>query len=458
MHSFKTVLISCFKMMRNLFALLFITILSFSCTRQDMDDEIAYREALIFPYQEEHVHGSTVVELPNGDLLSAWFQGSGERWADDVRIMGSRLVKGDTAWSEVFLMADVPGFPDINPILFMDQQQRLWLMWYPVLANQWETSIPMYKISTNYESPGAPVWSWQDVLFVKVGDNTERGIQPNDRFVKQVKDQLSAYEAYLKAELLPSMSDSIGEALLNQWEKYNVKMDSLSKGENMIRAGRIKGGEEEIPAQLGYPLTRRIGWQTKNKAVFLGKRMVVPLYSDGFDCSLFAISDDGGQSWLYSNPVLGGAGIQPAIAIGQDSLLVAYLRDNGPPPQRMQRTESRDKGLTWSIAKDDILPNPGAGFDVATMPAGEWVMVFNDTEEGRHNLSVAVSDNEGKTWKWKKSIEHDARIENATRSHYPSVIVGRDGRIHVSYSYHRNDVKPGKSVKYASFPLRWVKN
>jgi hypothetical protein len=242
-----------------------------------MGDEIAYREALIFPYQEEHVHGSTVVELPNGDLLSAWFQGSGERWADDVRIMGSRLVKGDTAWSEVFLMADVPGFPDINPILFMDQQQRLWLMWYPVLANQWETSIPMYKISTNYESPGAPVWSWQDVLFVKVGDNTERGIQPNDRFVKQVKDQLSAYEAYLKAELLPSMSDSIGEALLSQWEKYNVKMDSLSKGENMIRAGRIKGGEEEIPAQLGYPLTRRIGWQTKNKAVFLGKRMVVPL-------------------------------------------------------------------------------------------------------------------------------------------------------------------------------------
>src|SRR5688572_14258881 len=78
---------------------------------------------IIFPYQDEHVHGSTIVELPNGDFLSAWFQGSGERWADDVRIMGSRLVKGDTTWSEAFVMADVAGFPDINPIMFMDKQQ-----------------------------------------------------------------------------------------------------------------------------------------------------------------------------------------------------------------------------------------------------------------------------------------------------------------------------------------------
>ena len=111
---------------------------------------------IVFPYQDEHVHGSTIVELPNGDMLSAWFQGSGERWADDVKIMGSRLSKGDTAWSETFVMADVPGFPDINPILFVDLQQRLWLMWYPVLANQWETSIPMYRLSENYNGKGAP--------------------------------------------------------------------------------------------------------------------------------------------------------------------------------------------------------------------------------------------------------------------------------------------------------------
>lgn len=442
--------------MKYLFASCLMMSLLVGCKTKEPIDAGSFRSAIVFPYQEEHVHGSTIVELPNGDLLSAWFQGSGERWADDVRIVGSRLVKGDTAWSETFLMADVPGFPDINPIMFMDKQQRLWLMWYPVLANQWETSIPMYRISENYGAAGAPVWTWQDVLFVKVGDKTERGIQPEDRFVKDVKQQLYDYEEYLKTSLMLSVPDSLKESLLKYWEKYKVKMDSLSKGENMIRGGRIKDGDKEKDSPLGYPLTRRLGWQTKNKAIFLENRMIIPLYSDGFDCSLFAISDDGGKNWIYSNPVLGGAGIQPTITIGKDSSLVAYLRDNGPPPQRMQRTESHDKGLTWSIPKDDILPNPGAGFDAVTMSTGEWVMVFNDTEEGRYNLSVAVSEDEGKTWKWKKSIENDLR-EKPTSSHYPSVIAGADGRIHISYSYHRNDIKPGRSVKYVSFPLSWVK-
>jgi predicted neuraminidase len=438
------------------FALLAIT-LSCQSEKTETQNRNPFFSNLVFPYQDQHVHGSTIVELPNGDLLSAWFQGSGERWADDVRIMGSRFTRKDTAWSAPFLMADVVGFPDINPILFMDRQQRLWLMWYPVLANQWETSIPMYRISEDYTSAGEPVWAWQDVLFVKAGDKTERGIQPGDSFVKQVKDQLEEYEKYLTTSLLPTIPDTAKRPLLLEWKKYKVKMDSLSKGENMIRSGRMKEGDKEISARLGYPLTRRIGWQTKNKAVFLGKRMIVPLYSDGFDCSLFALSDDGGKNWIYSNPVLGGAGIQATIAIGKDSALVAYLRDNGPPPQRMQRTASHDRGVTWSIAKDDILPNPGAGFDLVTHSSGEWVMVFNDTENGRHNLSVAISDDEGKSWKWKKSIENDTRSEKSTSSHYPSVIEGADGRIHVSYSYHRNDIVPGKTVKYVSFPLRWVK-
>jgi predicted neuraminidase len=442
-----------------IYIIVFALIACWSCeNKRDDVKNVGFVSNTIFPYQNEHVHGSTIVELPNGDLLSAWFQGSGERWADDVKIIGSRLSKGDTTWSEAFVMADVPEFPDINPIMFIDPQQRLWLMWYPVIANQWETSIPMYRLSNNYSGRGAPTWSWQDVLFVKAGDKTERGIQPTDLFVEQVSNQLQEYEQYLNSSLMPQIPDSLKNSLQTEWKKYKMKMDSLSKGKNMLRAGRIQEEDKETDAQLGYPLTRRIGWQTKNKPVFLGKRMILPLYSDGFDCSLFAFTDNGGQNWTYSNPVLGGAGIQPTIAIGKDSTLVAYLRDNGPPPQRMQRTESHDKGATWSIAKDDLLPNPGAGFDLVTLSTGEWLMVFNDTEKGRYNLTVALSDDEGKSWKWKKSIENDTRQEKPTSSHYPAVIEGADSRIHISYSYHRNDISPGKTIKYVSFPLSWIKN
>lgn len=418
-----------------------------------------FEENILFPLQTEHVHGPTVVELPNGDLLAAWFQGSGERWADDVRIMGARLPIGDTTWSETFLMADVEDFPDINPMLFLDTQDRLWLMWYPVIANQWETSLPMFRISENYTDPGAPVWAWQDVLFVKPGDKTERGIQPGDRFVEATREQLAAYEGYFKETLMPTLSEEMQSELLVAWEAYKAKIDSLARGENMLRSGRIRENGEERSATLGYPLSRRIGWQTKNKPFILGERLIVPLYSDGLDCSLFAITDDWGETWEFSNPVMGGIGIQPTIAIQKDSTLVAYLRDNGPPPQRMQRTESKDRGLTWSIAKDTNLPNPGAGFDMVTLYNGEWLIVYNDTEDGRHNLTVAISDDDGKTWAWKKQLEHDERGEEATSSHYPAVIQGKDGRIHTVYSYHHNDQNggPHKTIKYASFPISWVK-
>ncbi len=203
-----------------------------SCSQNAVDDPAGakFSSNIVFPYQDEHVHGSTIVELPNGDLLTAWFQGSGERWADDVKILGSRLVKGDTAWSSTFLMADVRGFPDINPILFMDTQERLWLMWYPVLANQWETSIPMYRISENYSSQGAPVWSWQDVLFVKVGDKTERGIQPGDKFVRQVEEQLSEYERYLDSVLLPTIPDTLRKTISVEWKRYKSKWIAWQRG------------------------------------------------------------------------------------------------------------------------------------------------------------------------------------------------------------------------------------
>lgn len=80
----------------------------------DIEQSI-YGAREIFPLVAKHVHGATIVELSNGDLLAAWFQGSGERWADDVCIKGARLKKGKDAWSEPFVMVDVPDFPDINP-------------------------------------------------------------------------------------------------------------------------------------------------------------------------------------------------------------------------------------------------------------------------------------------------------------------------------------------------------
>jgi predicted neuraminidase len=433
-----------------------VIILVFSLSACSDHGELSFVQNEIFPLTKDHAHGSTIVELPNGDLLAAWFQGSGERWADDVQILGARLTRGSKSWSQPFTMADVPDFPDINPVLFLDTEQRLWLVWYTVIANQWSTSLPTYRISKNYmQESGAPEWEWQQVLFVKPGDKTERGMHPDDKFVKSVEHQVDAYVRYLM--------DSLGENEQLQRLQKRWKSDLMGKarGDDMLRRGHyINEAGERVDGALGYPYFRRMGWQTKNKAIFLDNgRMVLPLYSDGFSFSLMALTDDGGAHWQFSQPLVGPGNIQPSIAIKKDGTLVAYMRDNGPPPKRLMISKSKDQGVSWSMVRDSQLPNEGSGADIVTLKNGHWVLAYNDTEDGRHSLVVSISLDEGKTWSHTRHLEFDKRESDiATQSSYPSIIEGKEGIIHVIYSYHRRDMngEPNETIRYARIDEQWI--
>ncbi len=419
-----------------------------------------HEAAEVFEPIDLHVHGGSIAQLPNGDFMACWFEGTGERWADDVLIRGARLRQGESDWSDPFDLANTRGFPDINPVLFVDGQEQLWLLWYTVLANQWETSLPKYRISTNYMmDEGPPEWDWQEVLHVKPGDSTERGIQPGDRFVEAVKRKTDEYTAYLDeiGSFIPGGEDTRGS---EAW--WNMRVESMlhrAKGKDLVRSGRIydEDGSYES-ADLGYPLMRRIGWQTYNKPVILDNgRMIVPLYSDGFWFSLKAITEDWGETWSFSEPIIGNSNIQAATGVGENNRLVTYFRDNGPPPKRMHMSESTDGGETWSPVTYSDLPNPGSGADLVTLRNGHWLMVYNDTESGRHSLAAAISTDEGETWRWRRRLEIDLS-EDPTTSHYPAVIQSDDGMIHVVYSHFYNG-SPGRNrtIKWARFNEAWVR-
>ena len=431
--------------------LLVFSILTISLTAQQN-----FMQVEIFPSQEEHAHGGTIVELPNGDMLAAWFQGHGERWSDDVRILGARFLKGEAKWSEPFLMADVPDFPDINPVLFIDKQETLWLVWYTVIANQWLTSLPKYRTSKNYmQKSGAPVWNWQDVIHFKPGDFSGKGIQPNDKFVKSVEEQVASYEEYYKSTV-----DTV--KYLEKWNKFSKELISKSRGENLIKDGDIflEDGTRKS-AKLGYPYFRRMGWQTKNKAVFAGDRIIIPFYSDGLGISIMAITDDFGKTWKFSNPLVGIKNIQPTMAFKKDGTIVAYMRDGGPPPKRHQMAVSKDNGLTWGAVTDSDIMNEGSGSDIVTLSNGHWVFTYNDTEKGRYTLAVSLSEDEGKTWKYLRHIELDLNenFDKRNKAAYPSIIQGKDGMLHVVYSYHKYNTLPydDDTIKYIRFTEDWIK-
>jgi predicted neuraminidase len=114
-----------------------------------------------------------------------------------------------------------------------------------------------------------------------------------------------------------------------------------------------------------------------------------------------------------------------------------------------------DQAETWSKVQDTDIPNPGSGLEVIRLRNGNYLMVCNDTESGRHRLAVLLSEDEGKTWRCKRYLENDPEGESAGSYSYPSVIESRDGTIHVSYSYHVG--KRGEAIKWAHFNEAWVR-
>src|SRR3954464_15315989 len=106
------------------------------------------RSELVFPLEHWHTHAPMVVEAANGDLLVCWFHGSGERTADDVLIRGARWSHNTGKWTEPCVLADTPGSPETNPILWIDGKQRLFFAWPLIVAHKWETSLMKYRFSS----------------------------------------------------------------------------------------------------------------------------------------------------------------------------------------------------------------------------------------------------------------------------------------------------------------------
>jgi predicted neuraminidase len=363
-----------------------------------------YEAELVFPLRADHNHAPGIVQCPNGDLLVSWYRGSGERTADDVAVYGARRPRGQTSWSPAFLMADTEGFPDCNTCMMIDSRQRLWLFWPVILANSWESCLTNYCWSDDYQHDGCPSWNKHEFILLKPDDFQQPALQ--------------RLEALIEARGRP----------LNEQEQRTLA---------------------QLRARLGSKLYQRLGWQPRCKPTVLPTgRILLPLYSDTFSISIMAISDDQGRSWYASEPLIGFGNIQPSVLRRDDGTLVAYMRENGPR-DRIRVAESGDGGLTWGPVGETSLPNPGSGLDALRLHNGHWLIVYNDTVEGRASLAVSISDDEGQSWKWTRHLERHTQ----GAYHYPAVIQADDGTIHVVYSYF---VPEGKSMKHAALNERWI--
>jgi hypothetical protein len=314
--------------------------------------------------------------------------------------MGARLEKGEKAWSKPFLMADTKGLPDCNPVLFLNKGGKLFLVWIAVQGNRWEGSILKTRTTDNYNKSGAPVWEWQDNILLK----------PGNEFVEEINK---------KFDEMPELDHG--------WAEYAPLYDDMIK----------EASQNQV--------LRSIGWMTRIKPLILKSgRIILPLYSDGYNLSICAISDDDGESWKPSLPIVGRGPIQPALVVRKNGDIVAYMRDSGDAPARVHKSISKDNGNTWTYTVKTDIPNT-ASVELLVLQDGRWAFVGNDITDGRYRVVLMLSDDEGETWKWKEYLEKDNKTGGGSYS-YPSLIQTDDGSVHVTYSYRTGETE--KSIKH----------
>lgn len=352
--------------------------------------------------QHGHTHASGIVALPNGDLLAAWYEGVSDR-SRDVHIQAARLPKGAKRWSADFLLADTPMLSDNNPCLFVDAQQRLWLIYYTLLGSPeqaWDTALLRYKISTDYLDPARPItWAVQQDLPV-----------------------------------IPTNLDEIVDQL-------------CSDPELLHQASWLKEMCPRAKVILKQQLVRRLGWTTRARPLTLANgTILLPMASEVFGVAMMALTRDGGQTWQFSEIPYGLGVEQPSVFQRTDGSLVALMRD-ASDANRIRRSESTD-GVSWSRIENLALPNPGSGLEVLRLRSGRMVLIYNDCEDDpRNTLAVSLSADEGKTWQWTRHLEQGTP---SGRFDYPSIMQTPDGKIHASYSFNL------KTIKHVVFDEAWL--
>src|ERR1035437_4924829 len=181
------------------------------------------------------------------------------------------------------------------------------------------------------------------------------------------------------------------------------------------------------------------------------------------------VTRDGGAHWT-EGLIPGSQGkVQPTMAAINPNHLITFFRSRAS--DNIYRSESTD-GCKWSSPEKTDLPNNNASVQIFRLYNGHIIIAFNNSAVDRTGpkpigglrkpLSLALSEDEGLTWKYLRDLEtgrpgygqteRDAKTPGREEYSYPTVLQRADGQIMVAYTYRR------QTIKVVTLTEDWIKH
>jgi len=351
-------------------------------------DEFLYEKAA-FP----QCHAATIVETRKGDLVASYFGGQHERHPE-VCIYVSIKKKGAKEWSAPILAGDG---------VFSDGSRKA--CWNPVITEMPNGELWLfYKIGINVKD-----WTGWLVKSKDGGRTWSKREELPKGFLGPVKNKPELVDGRL---LCPSSTED------NGW-KFHMEIYDL-KTKQWKYVGPVEA-EQAMRCEDMQTATAP-GTVTVPGAFTPGKKEDIEAPDAG------GVADKNGMHPIDC--------IQPSILKLKDGRLQVLMRTrNG----KIATSFSCDKGDTWSKVTLLDVPNNQSGTDAVTLKDGRHVLIYNDfqpfpgTKKGvRTPLSIAISD-DGIHWRHALTLE-DSPISQYS---YPSIIQGKDGKLHAVYTWRR---------------------
>lgn len=253
----------------------------------------------------QECHASTLVQIPHGDLLAAWFGGAREG-DKSVAIWGAR--RSATSWSPPEELARETGVPCWNPVHFRDAQDRIWLF-YKVGPSP-ETWSGAYR---TWQEGG----TWSEVTYLPAG------------LLGPIKNK----------PILLANGDIVAGTSVESYRAWACWVEiSSDQGRTWKKYGPIA-----VPGNP-YGIIQPTVWEMKPGEL---KMLVRATKQIGFICE--ATSKDGGRTWSPARPTRlpnPNSGID-AVKMKDGTVALVYNHTtSGRSPLNI--AFSRDDGASWS--------------------------------------------------------------------------------------------------------------